>query len=116
MNEKLEITPGKTLPGTLVARVEGIMDAFTSRQVLDFGTRVCAEDRHLLLDLSGVEFLASRGLGALLALAERFNERGRTFELVACSPAVREAIKLLNLDRILTLTDREEDALRRLAA
>ncbi len=116
MNEKLDITPGKVLPGTLVAHVQGSMDAFTSRQVLDFGTKVCSEDRHLILDLSGVEFLASSGLGALLALAERFRERGRSFELVACSPAVREAIKLLNLDRILTLSESEEDALRRLAA
>lgn len=53
--------------------------------------------RHILLDLSRVEFVDGRGLGRLLALHRRAIERGGGLRLIA-SPALERVAALCDLD------------------
>src|SRR5271154_6655670 len=55
----------------------------------------------LILDLSGVEFLDSAGLGALMILYGNMKIRGGQLRLVAPGARVREVLKMTNTDAIL---------------
>lgn len=57
----------------------------------------------LILDLSGVEFLDSAGLGALMILYGNMKIRGGQLRLVAPGTRVREVLKMTNTDAILPI-------------
>jgi len=68
----------------------------------------CAEIRnlgyaHVALDLAQITFLASSGLGVFLAETEACKDAGGALYLVAVSPVVAAVIKLLNVDRFLSI-------------
>jgi anti-anti-sigma factor len=99
-----------------VIRLRGRLDARTSPLLMErcAGTRDAG--RHLVLNLSGISFLSSSGIGALLALTEEFHEHGATLSLAEASTTVRESIELMNLEEFLTLFDSEAEAVRQRAA
>jgi anti-sigma B factor antagonist len=65
----------------------------------------------LILDLSGVEFLDSAGLGALMILYGNMKMRGGQLRLVAPGARVREVLKMTNTDAILPVDTNLETAL-----
>jgi anti-anti-sigma factor len=104
-------------PGGLdVLRVSGRLDARTSPQLIEQCVPVRDRGKHLILNLKGVTFLSSSGIGSLLALTEEFRERGASLRLAEPSATVREAVELLNLQEFLALYDTEADAAREQAA
>ena len=89
----------------------GRLDASAAQEL----RRRCLEARssghnHLALDLGQVSFVASSGIGALLALTEEFGKDGALY-LAPISPAVRSVIQLLNLEPYLAIYDSCEAAL-----
>jgi anti-sigma B factor antagonist len=66
--------------------------------------------KNLVLNLAGVSFIASSGVGALLALMEEFRKGPGCLRLVEVSPAVRSVVKLLNLERFLSIDGSEQQA------
>jgi len=56
--------------------------------------------------MSDVTFVASGGLGTLLALTEEFGEAGGCLYLAPVSDAVSSVVKLLNLDQFLAIIPR----------
>jgi anti-sigma B factor antagonist len=55
------------------------------------------------LDMTGVVFVSSVGLGALLRLASRVRSGGGQLSLVAASDAVTEMLRVTRLDRVLAV-------------
>jgi anti-sigma B factor antagonist len=115
MLEPLQIVPHEPGTGAVVLRLSGSIDAKGSRQLMDACRQHLAARHTLVLNLSGVSFLSSSGVGALLALSEDFAERGVPLRLAELSRNVRLAIDLLNLGGYLDLHEREHDALREAA-
>jgi anti-anti-sigma factor len=69
MNITVEIVEG-TVPVTVV-RTEGDLDGKTFQSLIDKALELCdAGSRHLLLDLSGTEYISSAGLVALQSIAQ----------------------------------------------
>jgi anti-sigma B factor antagonist len=69
------------------------------REVIDGGaTRV-------VIDLSGIEFLDSSGLGALVACLKHMGERGR-LELAAPREPVLKVLRLTRMNTVFTIHDR----------
>ena len=62
----------------------------------------------LELDLSGVEFIDSNGLHALIHAHQYATARGSQLVLVAPSSAVRRLLELTGCDKILTTMDSPE--------
>ncbi|HEY3266500.1 MAG TPA: STAS domain-containing protein [Armatimonadota bacterium] len=63
--------------------------------LLDDGKRL------FVLDLSGLEFIDSAGLGGLVSLWERSMERGCFLALGAQSPRVKEVLQITGLNTVL---------------
>lgn len=111
MLEPLTIQAVDHAGGAVTLRLCGAVDAKGSRTLMDACRARLAERRALVVNLAGVTFLSSSGVGALLALTEDFGERGIPLRLVEASRTVRLAIDLLNLGDYLQLGAREPDAL-----
>jgi anti-sigma B factor antagonist len=101
MPEAFHIVEGPSRSETLVLRVSGRLDATTAPQLAERCANALQPERRLVLNLADVTFIASSGVGALLATAERYREAGTALHLVALSPPVEAVIRLLNLDAFL---------------
>lgn len=78
-----------------------------SAMVTDLVTDGCA---HLVVDLSGTEFIDSSGLGALVASLKKCRQAGGDLRLAAPTPQVVTALELTNLNRVLQPSETVDDA------
>lgn len=111
MSDELTISELDKAGRTVVFRLNGRLDVKTSPLLLQKATDVQSNGQNLVLNLSGVSFIGSSGIGALLVLVEQFQEQAGVIRLVSPSPEVEAVIHLLNLDRFLAVDPSEEKAL-----
>jgi anti-sigma B factor antagonist len=69
----------------------------------------------IALDLSGVDFIDSSGLGAIVSSLKLLGGEG-DLVISGATPTVLSLFKLTRIDRVFTLVETEEDALRTLSA
>jgi len=100
----------------VLLRISGRLDAKSAPQLLERCAVVRTAGYNLILNLGGVTFVASSGIGALLAVAEQFREAECRIRFASLSAAVESVIKLLNLDQFLTIDPTEDDSLTALEA
>src|SRR5690349_16390190 len=112
----LEITEAPSRGKTAVLRVRGRLDASTAPQLLQRCGQVQTEGRNLVLNLSGISFLGSSGVGAMLVLVEQFEEQAGAIRFAALSETARDVVDLLDLRQYLKIHASEEDAVTDLAA
>ncbi|HEY9606931.1 MAG TPA: STAS domain-containing protein [Allocoleopsis sp.] len=92
-------------------RLTGLLDAFseaTFRKVVS----KCIEDGppNVVLDLSKIDFVDSSGLGALVQLVKAAQTLGGSLQIVT-NPRVTQTVKLVRLEKFLSLQPSVEDAL-----
>ena len=116
MSDDLIISEVENRGRTAVLRLNGRLDVKSSPVLLQRVAEIQANGQNLVLNLSGVSFIGSSGIGALLVLVEQFKEQAGVVRLVSPSPAVEGVIKLLNLDRFLAVDPSEERALAEIGA
>ena len=58
-----------------------------------------------MLDLAGVEFIDSTGVGILLQLRKKIRATGRRLVLLAPSGAVRHALKRMRVENLFCVTE-----------
>lgn len=71
---------------------------------------VSAGNARLVIDLSGVEFIDSSGLGAIVGGLKAARQAGGDLRIAAAGEQVQAVLALTNLDRILRPYDSVEDA------
>ena len=103
-------------PGAMILRIQGNLDSKSTPVLLQHCHQVKEAGRNLVLNLSEVPFIASSGIGGLLALREEFEEAGLGVRYAALSSAVDSVIKLLNLEAFLGIDTTEDEALASLSA
>ncbi|MGC9524353.1 MAG: STAS domain-containing protein [Limnospira sp.] len=84
-------------------RLTGLLDAFsegTFRKVMS----KCIDNgpKHIVLDLSQIDFVDSSGLGALVQLVKKAQTNGGTLQIVS-NPRVTQTVKLVRLEKFLSL-------------
>lgn len=89
------------------------MDAFseaTFRKVID----KCIDEgpKNIILDLSQIDFVDSSGLGSLVQLVKKTKDLGGTLQIVSSS-RVTQTVKLVRLEKFLSLQSSVDDALRK---
>ncbi|KAM3092181.1 STAS domain-containing protein [Phormidesmis sp. 146-35] len=92
-------------------RLTGLLDAFsepTFRKVLS----KCIEEgpKHVVLDLSKIDFVDSSGLGSLVQIAKKAQSAEGTLQIVT-NPRVTQTVKLVRLEKFLALQTSVEVAL-----
>ena len=93
-------------------RVRGDVDLATSPRLrsalVDLHQRGC---HHLEVDLGGVEFLDSTGIGVLIGALRRARQAGGELHLLALSPELDRLFALLGLGAVFGLAPPVDEAL-----
>jgi anti-sigma B factor antagonist len=97
-----------------VCRPVGELDAFTVGQFRETLGELSGTSA-LLIDLSGVPFLDSAGLGALIGGVRRAREAGGDVAVYGARPAVARLLHTTGFDRVASVADDEEGAAEALA-
>lgn len=99
-------------PGTgwVVVAVSGDVDLANAPEL-----RTCLADaveRHpaVVVDLAGVEFMDSTGLGVLVAAHNRASAAGRRLVIARPQRIVRNALRLVQVDSVVDVYDSLDDA------
>jgi anti-sigma B factor antagonist len=115
MSREFTIDVSDPRASVAIVRVAGRLEARAAHEL----RRRCSELRQagrtsIVINLSGVSFVASSGIGTLLALTEESKESGGSVQLVALSQAVAAVVDLLNLTEFLAIFDSETKAMETL--
>jgi anti-sigma B factor antagonist len=98
-----------------VCRPVGELDAFTVSQFRQSLAEL-ASSPSLLIDLSGVPFVDSAGLGALIGGIRRVRELGGDVAVACPRPTLTRLLRTTGFDRIVTVTATVEEAMAALGA
>jgi anti-sigma B factor antagonist len=91
--------------------IGGEVDMATTPQLRDELLGLVGEGhRHLVLDVSGVPFLDSTGLGVLMEVHRRLRDNDGAVALVGARPALIRLLTITNLSRALPVYRSVEDA------
>lgn len=98
-----------------VVTISGDVDAVSGDRVEAFATRFILAGDSLALDLSGVDFLAARGISALIAIDEACRAAEVPWALVP-SRVVSRVLQLIACDTTLPTASSVPEALRQFTA
>lgn len=89
---------------------EDNLDASNVREFRDAVTALMQDRSRVVLDLSGVNFVDSSGLGALISSLRQANSRKGDFRLCELTRTVRALFELMRMHRVFTIHDSRADA------
>lgn len=99
----------KWIDRVVVLATRGDVDMVTAPSLEEaIGTVATKEPEAIIVDLSGVDFLASAGMSALVTA---HNQLSRRLAVVADGPGTSRPLKLVGLDAVLRLYPSVDDAL-----
>ena len=101
--------------GFIICRPVGELDAFTVSQFRQALAEL-ATNPLILIDMSGVPFVDSAGLGALIGGIRRARELGGDVAVCCNRPTLTRLLHTTGLDRIVTVTESIEAAAAALRA
>jgi anti-sigma B factor antagonist len=108
----LDVRPS-SIDGAHVLTVRGELDVVTAPVLVEaIGTALAAAPSAIVVDLLGVEFLASAGMSVLFKASQTATDASTWFGVVADGPATSRPMKIVGLDQELRLYVTMDDALR----
>ena len=110
----LTIQQDDTLEGYTICRPIGELDAFTVSQFRQALSEM-ASSKRLLIDMSGIPFVDSAGLGALIGGIRRTRELGGEVAVACNRPTLVRLLRTTGFDRIVTVVETVEEAAAALA-
>jgi anti-sigma B factor antagonist len=114
MGEAMQPTVEKLGDVTVVTVNAEALDASNAEEFRQEMAPVLADCRRLVLDLGRVQFMDSRGCGAILSCLKRVAEAGGDLKLCQVGRFVRTVLELMRLHRICDICDTRESAVRAL--
>jgi anti-sigma B factor antagonist len=108
----VEVTVSRTTAGSVpIVAVSGEVDVYSAPALKDKITELLESGGHtLIVDLSGVGFLDSTGLGALVEARAATTEAGGSLPLVCNQERILKLFTITGLDGIFTIHDSVGDA------
>jgi anti-anti-sigma factor len=95
----------------------GVLDNSNADELASLLLDLHARDmQFVILDMSGLEFLSSAGVGSILSTVEMFRERGGDIILARVSEKIRHVLTVLDLHEYLEIHGTLEEADARCAA
>jgi anti-sigma B factor antagonist len=97
--------------GWTVVNVKGEVDLYTASKLKERLVDLAAGGHvRVVVNLDGVEFLDSTGLGVLIGGLKRCREKGGTLVLAAAREPVLKVLGITGLDRVFPIHDTVESA------
>ncbi len=90
----------KTTETETIFHLTGKIVSSTSAQFRDTAKNLIPEKRTIILDLSGVTYVDSSGLGILVGIWVSARRGGCELKLVNVSDRIKELLRLTNLDKL----------------
>lgn len=109
----LNIERDETPEGYTICRPVGELDAFTVSQFRQ-ALADMASSQKLIIDMSGVPFVDSAGLGALIGGIRRARELGGDVAVACDRPTLVRLLRTTGFDRIVIVADTVEQAIAEL--
>jgi anti-sigma B factor antagonist len=106
----LNILQDETPDGFVICRPIGELDAFTVSQFRQTLSELASSER-LVIDMSGIPFVDSAGLGALIGGIRRTRELGGDVAVACDRPTLVRLLRTTGFDRIVSVTDTVEQAM-----
>ncbi|MEU3169543.1 STAS domain-containing protein [Streptosporangium sp. NPDC006930] len=98
-----------TAPDTTLLVLSGDLDYDTAPELFGFARELLSgQVRNLDLDLSGLEFIDSSGVAALINVYNSAGEHDITMRIVALTPYLRHLLRVTALDRVFRLPQEQE--------
>jgi anti-sigma B factor antagonist len=91
---------------------EDNLDAGNVREFKDAAQALIQQRARVVLDLSGVKFIDSSGLGALISCLRRQHEKKGDFRLCEMTKSVRALFELMRMHRAFNIHGSRDDAVR----
>lgn len=110
----LNIHQSETPDGFMVCQPVGELDAFTVSQFRQTLAEL-ASSKRLVIDMSGVPFVDSAGLGALIGGIRRTRELGGDVAVACDRPTLVRLLKTTGFDRIVNVSDTVSEAMASLS-
>ncbi|MGH9055157.1 MAG: STAS domain-containing protein [Acidimicrobiales bacterium] len=95
--------------GYTICRPVGELDAFTVSQFRQALAEM-ASNKRLVIDMSGIPFIDSAGLGALIGGIRRTRELGGDVAVACSRPTLVRLLRTTGFDRIVTVAENVEEA------
>jgi anti-anti-sigma factor len=109
--------PDSEFENVLVVRLEGAFEVASVERVWDaVCERLDAGMRYFLFDFSDVSIITSAGIGMLVRLLIRLQNRGGTLAVTKCDEKIRGVFDIVMLGDILHVCGSESNARARLRA
>jgi len=100
------------IPGATVVDFHGRLDMHSRWHVKAIINQCChTEFEHLILNLQGLTFVDSAGLGFLILSSQQFKELGRRITWIEPQGFVGDLIRNLHLHDLIAICPTEQDAL-----
>jgi anti-sigma B factor antagonist len=100
---------------TIVAFPQDNLDAGNVEQFRAAMQPVIAQSATVLLDMSGLNFVDSSGLGAMLSCLRNMNSKNGQLRLFGMTKPVMALFELVRMHRIFSILDSREEALEDVA-
>lgn len=96
---------------TRTVNIHGPFDALAAERMRDeFEKIVSVGTENITLDLTGVDFVDSSGIGAIVFLYKRLTSQKRTLELSGLHGQPRDLFKFLRIDRTIKVIEKPDGA------
>lgn len=107
------IATGHGINNTLVVAIDGsALDAESSKSFRNQMKEKLQGQMQVVLDLSGVTFVDSSGLGALIACLRQVTGAGGDLKLSGLQPQVRALFELVRMHHLFSIYNTQEEAAR----
>lgn len=104
------------LQGATRLRLMGTLDVATISQLEGALSRLrVGGSSRVVVDLSGLEYISSSGLGSFLGIVDSFRREGGDLVFARLSERVKKIFKVVGFYRVLTIVETEDEALRHFA-
>lgn len=101
----------KTVGELGVIEIEGRLDASNATQLKDLVTNWPGKERRFVLDLSGMDFIDSTGLGSIVACLKSVTRKGGEIRIAALQAKPRMVFEITRVYKIFEIYDGVEAAI-----
>jgi anti-sigma B factor antagonist len=107
----LKLSVDRATLGAPVIAVNGEIDVYTAPKLREkLSSLIESGTYRLILDLEGVEFLDSTGLGALIGVLKRVRAHDGSIDIVCTQSRILRIFKITSLDKVFKIYDTAADA------